>query len=164
MRLEVCGLEWPLRAEIPLDDFVKVLEVIHFLSRYVDFEGMGRLGRGGPVARAGSEWSREELEAFLRERNEAQKAFLAILAERGEITRTELLEELRSRLGRRDYSGRDLAGVVAGINRRAASLGKESLFEIERRRVGGKLDGFYRLKDRYRSLLLELLSGGTGKP
>ncbi len=162
VRLEVCGREWPLKSEISMEDFLKVMEGIQLLARYVD---LGRIGAGPVAPPGGARWSREELEAFLRERSEAQKAFLEVLAERGEITRSELLEELRSKLGKPDYSGKDLAGIIAGINRRIGALGKEQLFEIERRRIGGHLDGIYRVKKAYRDLLLELLSGrGTEKP
>ena len=160
VRLEVCGREWPLKAEISMEEFLKVMEGIQLLAKYVD---LGKIGTGPARPLKGARWSREELRAFLRERNEAQRAFLEVLAEKGEVTRKELLQELRSKLGRPDYSGKDLAGIIAGINRRIGALGKEQLFEIERRRIGGHLDGVYRLKEAYRDLLLELLLG-TGKP
>ncbi len=154
VRLEVCGVEWPLKMEIPMGDFVKLAESIRFMAKYVDFERVGarRSVGEGP-------WTREELETFLRERNEAQKAFLRILAEHGEISRDELLEALRDRLGNPGYGAKDLAGIVAGINIRVNRLGKEHLFAISRRRVGGRLVGFYEVNPRYRELILELLPG-----
>ena len=154
VRLEVCGIEWPLRAEIPVEEFLKLAEGIRHLARYVDLARIGRAERAGDRA-----WSREELRAFLNERSEPQRAFLRILAERGEIRRDELLKAMREALGDPGYGGRDLAGVIAGINIRVNNLGKEHLFTIERRRVGGQLVGIYRVNPRYRGLLSELLAG-----
>jgi len=161
VRLEICGLPWPLKSEIPMDDFLKLVEALHLLARYVD---LARIGEGAGRPGQPSGWTRGELRAFLEERNEAQKAFLKVLAERGEVTRRELLRELRDQLGKPGYGGKDLAGLVAGINRRIGVLGKEPLFSIERRRIGGRLDGVYKVNPRYRDLLLELLvSSGAGK-
>lgn|GEM_PF-6886469 len=67
------------------------------------------------------------------------------MAERGEVVREEVLQAIRSELGRPDYGGGDLAGLVVGINRRVNSLRKEPLFTIERRRLGGRLAGIYKV-------------------
>jgi len=157
VRLVVCGLEWPLRAEIPVEEFLKVAESIRLLARYVDLAQVAPGPAEAPMARARASWSEEELARFLEERSEAQKAFLRILAERGEVVREEVLQAIRSELGRPDYGGGDLAGLVAGINRRVNSLRKEPLFTIERRRLGGRLAGIYKVNPRYRELLLRLL-------
>ena len=163
VRLVVCGLPWPLKSEIPVEEFLKLVESIYRLAEYVDLARIGEGARGGAVG-ARASWSRAELEAFLRERSEAQREFLRLLAEKGEVSRRELLGELRSRLGRPDYAGKDLAGLVAGINRRISSLGKEPLFSIERRRIEGKIDGIYKINPHYRALLSEVLADyGPGK-
>ena len=158
IRLEVCGIEWPLKAEIPMEDFLKLAESVRFMAKYVDFKRIGVL-----KSAAGGAWTREELEAFLRERNRAQQAFLRILAEREEISRDELLKAIREELEDPGYGAKDLAGVVAGINMRINRLGKEHLFTISRKRVGGQLTGFYEVNPKYKGLLLELLQGGTGE-
>ena len=158
VRLEICGLPWPLKSEIPMEDFLKLVEALHVLAKYVDLARIGE-GTGRPGRPSG--WTKEELRSFLEERNEAQRAFLKVLAERGEVSRKELLGELRGQLGRPGYSGRDLAGLVAGINRRIGVLGKEPLFSIERRRIGGQLDGVYKVNPKYKDLLLELLAGSS---
>ena len=157
VRLEVCGIVWPLKAEIPVREFASVVESIRLLARYVDFSGLaGSVGRG----RTGVPWSKEELADFLDERTEGQKVFLRFLAEKSRVTRDEVLRALREALGRPDFGGRDLAGLVAGINMRIGNLGKEPLFKVERRRMGGRLVGIYEVNPRYRDLLLELLSEG----
>ncbi|HDJ26438.1 MAG TPA: hypothetical protein ENF34_03895 [Candidatus Bathyarchaeota archaeon] len=159
VRLSVCGVEWPLRAEIPLSEFASVVESIRLLARYVDFPSMVRpRGEGGRIS---TPWSEEELEDFLAERTEGQRIFLRLLAERGRVAREEVLKALREGLGRPDFGGRDLAGLVAGISTRVGNLGKEPLFKVERRRVGGRLMGFYQVNARYRELLLKLLSGAS---
>ena len=158
VRLEVCGVEWPLKAEIPMEDFLKLAESVRFMARYVDLKRIGAL-----KSAAGGAWTREELEAFLRERNRAQRAFLRILAEREKISRDELLKAIREDLKDPAYGAKDLAGVVAGINMRINRLDKEHLFTISRKRVGGQLKGFYEVNPKYRGLLLELLQGSTSE-
>ena len=158
IRLEVCGVEWPLKTEIPVEDFLKLTESIRLVARYVDLARIGSRGELG-----GEPWTREELETFLRERNMAQRAFLKILAEHGEILRDELLRAMREHLGDPGYEAKDLAGILAGINIRINRLGKEHLFTIRRKRVKGQLVGVYKVNSRYREVLLELLSGGASE-
>jgi len=158
VRLEVCGVEWPLKMDIPVEDFIKLTEGIRLVARYVD---LTRIGLRGELEE--EPWTREELEAFLRERNAAQRAFLTILAEQGEISRDELLKAMREKLGDPGYGAKDLAGMIAGINIRINRLGKEHLFTISRKRMRGKLVGFYKVNPSYKELLLELLSEGIGE-
>jgi len=158
VRLEICGIEWPLKKDIPVEEFLKLTESIRLMAKYVDFKRIGL--REGLVKEP---WTREELLAFIKERNRAQKVFLKVLAERGEISRDELLDIMRDRLGDPGYGAKDLAGMIAGINIRVNKLGKEHLFTISRRRVGGQLMGFYEINPEYRELLLELLSGEAGE-
>jgi len=160
VKLVVAGVEWPLKAEVPVQELLKLMDAIKLLARYVDLArvSLPEAPSGQPGLASLEPWTEEELKAFLEERTEEQKAFLRLLAEKGVVSREEVVEAMRRELGRPDYSGRDLAGVVAGINRRAHTLGKELLFTIERRRVGGKLVGIYKVDPRYRELLAKLLS------
>ena len=159
VKLVVAGVEWPLKAEVPVQELLKLMDAIRLLARYVDLARVSPpRASPGQLERASVEpWTEEELKAFLEERTEEQKVFLRSLAERGVVSREEVVEAMRRELGRPDYSGRDLAGLVAGINRRAHTLGKTPLFTIERRRVGGRLVGIYRVDPRYRELLAKLL-------
>jgi len=159
VKLVVAGVEWPLKAEVPVQELLKLMDAIRLLARYVDLARVSPPGAlpGQPGLASLEPWTEEELKTFLEERTEEQKAFLRLLAERGVVSREEVVEAIREVLGRPDYSGRDLAGVVAGINRRARTLGKALLFTIERRRVGGRLVGIYRVDPRCRELLTKLL-------
>ncbi|HDI01407.1 MAG TPA: hypothetical protein ENF78_03160 [Candidatus Bathyarchaeota archaeon] len=157
VRLVVCGVEWPLRAEIPLSEFARIVESIKLLAKYVDFTGM--LGPRAGGGRVPAPWTEEELEAFLAERTAGQRAFLELLARKGRVARDEVVRELREALADPSFGSRDLAGLIAGISMRIGNLGKEPLFRVERRRVGGRLMGFYEVSSKYRELLLKLLSG-----
>ena len=159
VKLVVAGVEWPLKAEVPVQELLKLMDAIKLLARYVDLArvSLPEAPSGQPGLASLEPWTEEELKAFLEERTEEQKAFLRLLAEKGVVSREEVVEAMRRELGRPDYSGRDLAGVVAGINRRAHTLGKELLFTIERRRVGGRLVGIYKVDPRYREFLAKLL-------
>ncbi|GEM_PF-7068640 len=53
VRLVVCGLEWPLRAEIPVEEFLKVAESIRLLARYVDLARVAPGPRQGGLVRGG---------------------------------------------------------------------------------------------------------------
>ncbi|HDM26944.1 MAG TPA: hypothetical protein ENG27_01355 [Candidatus Bathyarchaeota archaeon] len=147
IRLEVCGMEWPLKKSIPVEDLLKVTESIQTLGEYVDFSGMRS------IKPALEEWQPEEIYKFLEECNEVQRTFLKLLAENGEMTKEQLVDVMKKILNKPDFRGWDLGGALAGMGIRMGRLKKEPLYYIEKRRTGGKVTHYYRINEKYRQTI-----------
>jgi len=95
----------------------------------------------------------EEVFTFLDDRNERQITFFEILAEKGEVSITNVVNESRKRLDEHEFKGLTLAGVLGGIGIRTNRMNKEPLYE-----TSWKLDKLhYKLNDEYASFVMEWL-------
>jgi len=147
IRLEVNGLEWPLKKSIPVEELLQVMESIKILGEYVDFREMGT------IRPALESWSEEELFKFLDERNETQKAFLKLLVEEKEILKEDAIRKMKTILNRPDFRGWDLGGALAGMGIRVRKLRKEPLYYIKHIRVGGSATCRYEINPKYKEAI-----------
>lgn len=136
----------------PLTDLPEVVGALNIIQMYLDLESIGE------AEEEVNEWTREEIFEFLDERNSRQILFFRILSERPEIDRENLVREIGRRLNRASYTGRNLAGTLAGIGIRTNALGKEPLYEKKSREEEDEWKYHYWLTPSYEPIINEWLA------
>jgi hypothetical protein len=130
-----------------LSDLTQIVEALNILSSHLDFESIGE------ASEEEDEWLRDEIYVFLNNRNSRQILFFEILSEHEEINREGLVQEMAERLSRLNYSGRNLAGTLAGIGIRTHSLEKTSLYNKEWREEEDGWNCYYSLTPSYSTII-----------
>lgn len=151
-KIEIGGKIIPARNQgINLSDLPQVVQALNLLIEHLDFEAIGE------AEEEAEEWSRDEIFDFLEDRNSRQIMFFRILSENEEIDRERLVQTMAQKLERRDFGGRSLAGILAGIGIRTNSLGKEPLYEKDWQEDEGEWVCYYKLSASYTPIIREWL-------
>lgn len=149
-RIEIGGRTFPLIRRIPIEELPHISQALEVLSQYIDFAGVEKPSR--------EEWTEREIFEFLTSCNERQTALLDILLS-GEMSRKELTEELGARFQKRNLTGKDLGGALAGIANRTNQLNKEPLYELGRKRMdGNQWSHYYSVNPKYKGIIQRWLA------
>lgn len=151
-KIEVGGRVIPARNNgVPLSELTQIIEAFNTLMKYFDFESIGK------VEDEAKEWSKDEIFDFLGERNARQILFFRILSEHEEIDKDSVIEKMSKELKKPSYSGRTLAGSLAGIGIRTNTLKKEPLYEKKWREEEDGWVDYYKLSPSYAPIIEEWL-------
>lgn len=136
----------PLKKSMPFDFFSKeFLDAFSVIEEFIDFSKIFK------DEKSIENWEKEELEQFYNIMSIEQQEIIKILVKEKEITRKNLVKELKIRLkDSDDFNNKTLAGIVAGLNRRINSSNREKLFYINSK--------YYRINKKYINYLSENLN------
>ena len=151
-KVEVGSVIIPAKEEgLPLQNLGEVVEAFNIILNYLDFDSIF------DVEEQLDEWTQKEIFDFLDDRNHRQILFFRLVSEVEEIERNELIDKMSDILDRSDFSGKQLAGTLAGIGIRTNSLEKERLYEANWVEEDDNWVCYYSLVSKYRSDIIEWL-------
>lgn len=141
-KIEISGSIIPAREEgFPLTELSAVIKALNYLDGILDFSLVGVAGDKV------EEWTSEEIEEFLEERNAKQRAFFRLLIENDEIERDDVIKAI-SKIDAK-FDGRALAGALGGIGVRTNTLGKVRLYSKKWKIVDNEWHCYYKINSEY---------------
>jgi len=147
--MEIDDILIPAKGDgVSIDHLADIIQAFNLLINYFDFGAVLN-----PEEQL-DDWTRDEIYEFFTERNQRQILFFEILTEAEESERHELISLMAERLKRPNFTGKQLAGSLAGIGIRTNSLGKEALYVTDWRNESDGWHCYYMLAPSYRDEII----------
>ena len=151
-RIEIGETVIPAMGEgLPIEQLADVIQALNTLVEHFDFNAL--ISTDDQL----EEWTRDEIWEFLDERNIRQILFLRLVSSSEEYERYELIERMSELLEIPEYSGKQLAGSLAGIGIRTNKLGKDALYRSDWREDSEGWSAYYSITEKYRAVISEWL-------
>jgi len=112
------GIEVRLKERIPIGQYEHLKPVLE-ASEKIDLTGSSKASKPEQSER-NSEWTNENLQAFVQALTDTQRAYLEVLAANGEewLFSSDLCERLKEKTGKQ-FRGTSIAGIRSGLSRKA---------------------------------------------